>query len=93
MEEIYLLIGRLIEKFQELEEILGDVLFLLSDIDFSKKVLDSKETFGQRFNKIKESKILEEEEDISVLDYIRKKRNYVAHEFFKSSIKVKSKKK
>lgn len=94
MEEIYILIGKSIEQFQRLEENLILLLFCYykkqcnnEELILKEKVLNKlteleKKTMGTKLNAIKEFKVFEEKNDISVMEYLTNKRNYIVHEFF-----------
>lgn len=93
MNEIYFLIGKLIQSFQTLENSLA----LLVYFHFCDKTCISKnnqkqalkellamneKTLGQKLSKIKSIKLFESESDLNVLSFIKDKRNYIAHHFF-----------
>ena len=93
MKEIYCLIGELIQIFQKIEENLALLMYChnIHQPNISEKTRDlaihkwatmSQSTFGKKLKDIEELKLFEEKNDIIVLDYIKTKRNYIAHSFF-----------
>ena len=93
MEEIYILVGKIINNFQKLENLLFILLYIQykNTNNYDKK--EKKElrsywantkpsTLGQKLHCIKEISFFESENDIVVFEYLTTKRNYIAHEFF-----------
>lgn len=95
MNEIYKLVGKLIQTFQELEEHLALLVYCHyygkqgEKYDYIRKIaleqyaeIDGA-TFGRKLSKIINVGIMSKEEsDYIVLDYFRDKRNYIVHNFF-----------
>jgi len=96
MENIYNLVGKTIEEFQRLEEMLALIVYFCR-LEKSKIAIDinkakekaliefaklDKKPLGEKLKKIEGLKFFEEENDIIVLNFLRDKRNYVAHNFF-----------
>lgn len=95
MEEIYNLVGKNLEKYQELENNLQLLLYCYylenekkGELELKEKVLkrlvklEDKKEMGKKLEAIKDFRVLEDEKDICVLKYIKDNRNYLAHEFF-----------
>lgn len=84
MQEIYISIGKLVHRFQELEETL--LLILVSDNtkECSENFIFEERTLGAKISKTKELHIFESANDPLVLDYIKNKRNWLIHSFFTS---------
>ena len=85
MNKIYCLIGKLTQSFQHIEEYLSLSIYLYdtNTREFLLKHFLSIETksLGLKLNTIKKLQILEEN-DITVLEYIKNKRNYIIHRYF-----------
>ena len=94
MDEIYKLIGKLMENFQKVEQNLALLVFCYDSKHVSKSNQEihmaalknwlsmDKATLGKKLNKINELSIFENENDTMVLDYINNQRNHIAHSFF-----------
>lgn len=95
MNEIYNLIGKIIKEFQELEEHLAILVYCHYYAKRGKRFEDIRRnaleqyakidsvTFGQKLGQMLDKKIMSKQDnDYWILDYLKEKRNYIAHNFF-----------
>lgn len=93
MEKIYLYIGQIISDIQKVEECLGVLATfkgykqLTQDKEITEKELAEllqidRKTLGEKLKKLEEFKVFENKDDITILRYIKAKRNYLVHSFF-----------
>lgn len=82
MEKIYNLVGKLLREFQELEENLSYIVYRM-DTESGKKnaILVFNKSLGGKIRYIEKENSFGEN-DITVFDYLKEKRNYLVHEFF-----------
>lgn len=95
MNEVYRLVGEILHRFQNIETYFTLSVYKISldlpyDNNLHKRILSTfykmqDKTFGQKLETIKNIGTLGICDDIVVLEYLRDKRNYVAHDFFSAN--------